>query len=232
MNKEDMIKIGTAVFVVIILIVVVVIVTRKKDNYQYPTGQMYNQPSGAPGAIQRGNGGPSITTSTSVALVADTNGNINTTAAVPIGAIIMWGGSVTSIPLGWGLCNGTVYGNITSPDLTGRFVVGAGQSPMAPAFTTQYGVGDMGGEEFHQLTIEEMPSHNHGIVKNPSNEQYSGWNFKAWGVLGSDANPPGVIEGGDPNNTVKDANGMAIPLTLPHNNMPPYYALAYIIKYM
>ena len=85
MNKEDMIKIGIAAFVVIILIVIVVIVIRKKDNYEYPTGKVYLQPSGAPGARVPGKGGVNIPTSTSVALLADENGNINTNAALPIG---------------------------------------------------------------------------------------------------------------------------------------------------
>jgi microcystin-dependent protein len=222
MNKEDMIKIGIAAFVVIILIVVVVIVTRKKDNYEYPTGKMYIQPVTEPGAIKRGNGGVSLPPSTFAALVADQNGNINTTASVPIGAIIMWGGSVTSIPAGWGLCNGQVYGNIPSPDLTSRFVVGAGQSITPNPFTTQYGVGDMGGEEFHQLTIEEMPSHNHGLTS--PGDWKLGHGGGSWPV----GVPGGQNTGGDPDN--KDEKGN--PLTLPHNNMPPYYALAYIIKYL
>ena len=232
MNKEDMIKIGIAAFVVIILIVGVIIVMRKKkDNYQYPTGKLYVQPSTDPGARVSGNGGATIPSSTLAALVADvTSGNINTTAAVPIGAIIMWAGSVASIPTGWGLCNGTAYGNgnIQSPDLTGRFVVGAGQTSTASTFTTQYGVGDMGGEEFHQLTIPEMPSHSHNITSiqdgTNTNNPY-GPNVGAWQgatLLGT------TSSGGDPDN--KDAKGN--PLTLPHNNMPPYYALAYIIKYM
>ena len=226
MNKEDMIKIGIAAFVVIILIVVVVIITRKKDNYEYPTGKVYNQPATGPGAIKRGNGGASLPPSTFAALVADQNGNINTTAAVPIGAIIMWGGS--TLPIGWGLCNGAVYGNITSPDLTGRFVVGTGQSIAPTPFTTQYGIGDMGGEEFHQLTIPEMPSHSHNITstnggtntKNPYGPDAGSWQGAT--LLAT------TSAGGDPDNKdVKDN-----PLTLPHNNMPPFYALAYIIKYL
>jgi microcystin-dependent protein len=233
MNKEDMIKIGIAAFVVIILIVVVVIVTRKKkDNYEYPTGKVYIQPVTEPGAIKRGNGGVSLPPSTFAALVADQNGNINTTASVPIGAIIMWGGSVTSIPAGWGLCNGQVYGNIPSPDLTSRFVVGAGQSITPNPFTTQYGVGDMGGEEFHQLTIEEIPSHSHNITstnggtntKNPMGPDAGSWQGAT--LLAT------TSTGGDPDNTKEDADKKAIPLTLPHNNMPPYYALSYIIKYL
>ena len=48
---------------------------------------------------------------------------------VPQGAIVMWSGAITSIPTGWSLCDGT---NGT-PDLTDRFIVGAGNT---------YAVGD------------------------------------------------------------------------------------------
>lgn len=42
---------------------------------------------------------------------------------IPIGGIIMWNG--TKIPDGWALCNGqTINGHVT-PDLRGRFIVGA-----------------------------------------------------------------------------------------------------------
>lgn len=41
---------------------------------------------------------------------------------IPIGGIILWSGSVASIPSGWALCNGSSG----TPDLRGRFVVGAG----------------------------------------------------------------------------------------------------------
>jgi len=41
---------------------------------------------------------------------------------VPIGGIIMWSGS--SIPTGWGLCDGTQG----TPDLRNRFIVGSGSS--------------------------------------------------------------------------------------------------------
>lgn len=47
--------------------------------------------------------------------------------SLPIGAIIMWSGTLASIPEGWQLCNGT---NGT-PDLRGRFVMGVltGENP-------------------------------------------------------------------------------------------------------
>jgi hypothetical protein len=62
--------------------------------------------------------------------------------AVPVGGIIMWSGSVASIPAGWALCNGL---NGT-PDLRGRFIVGAGGS---------YNPGNSGGAASVNL------SHNH-----------------------------------------------------------------------
>jgi hypothetical protein len=51
--------------------------------------------------------------------------------AIPTGMIMLWSGSVASIPVGWALCNGT---NGT-PQLTNRFIVGAGGSLYNPANT-------------------------------------------------------------------------------------------------
>lgn len=53
-----------------------------------------------------------------------------------IGAIGLWSGTVGSIPSGWYLCDG----NNGTPDLTDRFVVGAGST---------YSVSDTGGSQFH-----------------------------------------------------------------------------------
>ena len=216
MNKDVMIKIAIAAFVVIIFIVAVMIFRHKKDNYEYPVGILYSPPATDPGANKKGNGGINIPAGTTVAsLVVDQSGNINTVTPVPIGGIIMWAGSTASIPLGWGLCDGSTYttfeiGQLVSPDLRGRFVLGAGTRDI------RYGVGDVGGEEYHQLTIPEMPSHNHGLT--PPGDWKLGNGGGSWPV----GVPGGQNTGGDP------ANNNA---TLPHNNMPPYYALAYIIKY-
>jgi hypothetical protein len=55
---------------------------------------------------------------------------------LPAGIIMLWSGSVGSIPSGWALCNGG-YG---TPNLTDRFILGAGGS---------YGVGAVGGALTH-----------------------------------------------------------------------------------
>jgi microcystin-dependent protein len=68
-------------------------------------------------------------------------------AVVPSGGIIMWSGHTSTIPSGWHLCNGS---NGT-PDLTNRFVMGAGSSN---ELTT-------GGSNSRTLTTSNMPQHRH-----------------------------------------------------------------------
>jgi microcystin-dependent protein len=69
---------------------------------------------------------------------------------VPSGSIIMWSGSIASIPSGWLLCNGSSG----TPDLRDRFVVGAG---------TTYAVGATGGATSVTLATTNLPSHTHSI---------------------------------------------------------------------
>src|SRR3989338_1850194 len=70
--------------------------------------------------------------------------------SLPAGSIIMWSGTLSSVPANWQLCDGT---NGT-PDLRDRFIVGAGKS---------YSVGVNGGEAMHTLTTAEMPPHAHNM---------------------------------------------------------------------
>lgn len=98
------------------------------------------------------NGNASITGSSS------TTGNISggsisipgfpANALVPAGVIVMWSGSIASIPSGWALCNGL---NLT-PDLRDRFIVGAGSS---------YNPTNSGGQNTITLTTNQLPAHSH-----------------------------------------------------------------------
>lgn len=67
----------------------------------------------------------------------------------PPGIIVMWSGATTNVPDGWTLCDG----KNNTPDLTDRFIVGAG---------SKYNVGDTGGAESVALTGAQLPSHTHG----------------------------------------------------------------------
>ena len=71
-------------------------------------------------------------------------------ALMPAGTIILWSGSVASIPSGWVLCNGS---NGT-PDLRNRFVVGAGST---------YAVNATGGATTATLAEANIPGHTHSF---------------------------------------------------------------------
>ena len=122
---------------------------------------------------------------------------------IPTGVIMMWSGSIASIPAGWGLCDGTGG----KPDLRDRFIVGAGN---------QYQVSNTGGLSSVQLTEEEMPAHTHNCATRTFSS--GGGGGAPYPFVGSPANIGGSIS---LNNT---GGGQA------HENRPPYYALAYIIK--
>lgn len=170
-------------------------------------------------------------------------------ALVPTGLISMFSG--TLIPTGWGLCDGSIQGGIQTPDLRGRFIIGfdtyspppldiatsravAVPAPGASAtpvvapndgVTKNYGqMGNTGGETGHALLSTEsgLPAHTHTYEDNYIDHDGincadgggNGWAFNR-------GNNPHVRPS-DPNSAQNAANV--------HENRPPYYVLAYIIK--
>lgn len=126
--------------------------------------------------------------------------NSSVSDSVPIGSIIAWSGEPSNIPNGWSICDGT---NGT-PDLRNKFVLGSSsEKPM----------GTTGGAETHTLSVEEMPAHRH------TNTIYTPWNIYGYGSGGG-------LNTATPNG---DNTGIAGG-SKPHNNMPPFYTLYYIMK--
>lgn len=127
-------------------------------------------------------------------------------SSIPAGLICMWSGSSSNIPNGWALCNG----NNNTPDLRDKFVLGAGKD---------YIVGATGGEKEVTLTVAQMPSHSHDYVFN---------NNKCLTIGGAGDSTGGVEWDSrysyDKLNILKTGGGES------HNNMPPYYALCFIMK--
>lgn len=149
---------------------------------------------------------------------------------VPAGTIVDWSGAADNIPDGWALCDGT---NGT-PDLRGKFTLGAGPS---------YEVGATGGEETHTLTVEEMPSHNHAErINTPAsggNTVNTGCNISAgleYLPYGASVSGSAIDHYGVTINKVSSNKNYYVNYTdpaggsQPHNNMPPYYVLAKIMK--
>lgn len=147
-------------------------------------------------------------------------GAVNFTALK--GIIVAWSGAISDIPDGWGFCDGSTYTafdgtSLTTPDLRSKFILGS---------STEYPLSEQGGEETHVLSEKEIPSHTHTTMSdtifgcsNPFSQtppyKYVG------GYLGGNCD-----NSANYNQTTSSATGK----NLPHNNMPPYYTLAFIMK--
>lgn len=138
---------------------------------------------------------------------------------VPQGVIVMWSGSVSSIPDGWALCDGT---NGT-PDLRDRFVKcipGASKSPGATGGRSTHDHSGVTGE--HTLTISEIPSHAHNVVyfTNGGGGGIYPHSDQAWDTYGIASR-------------YTDGSGDDQPHSHPISSdegVPPYYELAFIMK--
>jgi hypothetical protein len=131
---------------------------------------------------------------------------------IPTGVISLWYGAIGSVPVGWYLCDGT---NGT-PDLRDKFIVGAGST---------YSVAATGGStdaivvsHTHTATVTD-PGHNHTSLVRPSGSVTGG------GAVNyvSDGNTGTATTGITVSNASTGVSGT-------NANLPPYYALAYIMK--
>jgi hypothetical protein len=146
---------------------------------------------------------------------------------IPTGGILLWSGSIGSIPAGYVLCNG----NNGTPDLRDRFIVGAGST---------YAVNATGGSadaivvsHTHTATsVVTDPGHLHDRNPGGATERYyitgSGYSDIGGGSLSS-------LESGAITST--ETTGITVATTVAsagnsgtNGNLPPYYALCYIMK--
>jgi microcystin-dependent protein len=157
----------------------------------------------------------------------DVVGTVNATTfvgngTIPVGGIIMWSGSVASIPTGWALCNGQTASGKVTPNLQDRFIVGAGST---------YAVNASGGSASVILSANQLPAHNHQYKDGYHVEQDgygTGLNGADWitagkGTQGSD-NGNNLIWYRWLYSEINVTAGQAI------STLPPYYALAYIMR--
>jgi hypothetical protein len=140
-------------------------------------------------------------------------------ASLPTGCILLWSGSIGSIPAGFALCNGL---NGT-PDLRNRFVVGAGST---------YAVDATGGSAdaivvSHNHTATSVvtdPGHNHefnilSTIANGNNAYTATGAQVGTGTVTTETTGITVAT----TNTAAGTSGT-------NANLPPYYALCYIMK--
>ena len=128
-------------------------------------------------------------------------------AGVPAGVIAIWSGAISAIPSGWVICDG----NNSTPNLTSRFVIHASADSGAT-----YDVADTGGSTTtgaSTLSIAQLAAHTH--TYNATNTSSEGGDNAAQSAIHA-STATGSTGGG---------------ATHTHaSTIPPYYALAYIMK--
>ena len=147
------------------------------------------------------------------------------------GMIMMWSGTVATIPSGWLLCDGAN----STPDLRDRFIIGARQDDAGVAKTNVTGsLTQTGGTKdaivvSHTHTLTD-PGHSHNppsgynYVTNPfsgdgqiDSSGRTGPDEKNLGFVASATNTTGI--------TISSTGSSGT-----NQNLPPYYALAFIMK--
>ena len=129
------------------------------------------------------------------------------------GMILLWSGSSASIPSGWLLCDGTS----STPNLRDRFVVGAG---------TTYAVNATGGSADAVVVththVATDTGHTHSIGTSAQTGIVQGGGLSGYSTSGgtSGTNTALNITNAVPAGSVSGTN----------QNLPPYYALCYIMK--
>lgn len=181
-------------------------------------------------------------------------------SAIPIGCIVMWGGTINSIPSGWRLCDGTN----NTPDLRDRFVIGARSDSSSPATTFVTGADTKTGGNKDSVVV----NHGHTATSYATSSGSLTSDTDAWsaqfyasdsglyaqGGIASNAGGNGATFN-DTFNTETNNENRSVILSRSHShthtptittsvtttvtnigevgtnrNLPPYYALAYIMK--
>lgn len=148
-------------------------------------------------------------------------------AVIPAGIIAMWSGTIATIPLGWALCDGT---NDT-PDLTDKFVIGASVDSSGAKTEVTGSATQTGGSKdaivvshTHTASVTDA-GHTHGLTIDLKTE--TGGGYPSGGASGSDgtwiSSTNSATTGISITNSTEGSSGT-------NANLPPYYALAFIMK--
>lgn len=161
---------------------------------------------------------------------------INPANTIPSGVITMWSGSIATIPASWYLCNGS---NGT-PDLRNKFIVGAYSDNAGVANTTITGSQTLTGGTADAIVVSHthtasftgnaLAPHEHNLAEGVRVQTLSG--SPTIGLIRGTGNTPFGTEvasnsAGTPSGTVTNTSTGS---SGTNQNLPPYYALAFIMK--
>ena len=141
----------------------------------------------------------------------------------PVGTIVAWGGSTSTIPNEYQLCDGGTAATsalqaITGanvPDLRSRFIVGANDVTGEGTWPS-VGVGSTGGQ-----ADAIVPNHTHPTSVDSGRLFHQGGQSNTVTYGGAGSYPGTVFSMSNPSSGESVTN----------KNLPPYYALCYIIKH-
>ena len=167
--------------------------------------------------------------------VLTSNGTTWTSATITsfvAGMIIMWSGTIATIPSGWVLCNGSN----STPDLRDRFIIGATADSGGAAKTNITGTpSQTGGSKDASL-----PSHTHTATVTDPTHQHTLTNYGSAQAGSDNGGSPSMASTGygtgrDPNPTNFASTGITVAnstegVSATNANLVPYYALAFIMK--
>lgn len=174
----------------------------------------------------------------------DNSTKITTTAfviqnGIPSGGIILWSGAVASIPAGWYLCDGA---NGT-PDLRNRFIIGASVDNVGVSNTTITGSNTKTGGSKDSTVVAHTHTANHSHTGSTNSTgahthtQSVGTGIANAGLAynnGSGSSPLQTSSAGAHSHTVTVDSASVTTSSAGSSgtdaNLPPYYALAYIMK--
>ena len=226
MDKKNKILLASALLFFIAIVVSVILsfknIPKKKETFA-------QNPSSANKFLTSDmNGNISLYTTNNDSIIVTDSKGVMKNLPFPKGLIMIWHNNSKTNPTkedlapGWSLCDGGTYNGYKTPDLRGRFVLGAGSGNNLTPRTVE----GVGGAENHTLSIEEMPVHNHGgktgtALPNDHRMNNSGrCKGPTFGCGGDGLNSGTNLSHSHSINN--DGQGK------PHNNMPPYYVLCYI----
>lgn len=153
-----------------------------------------------------------------------------TAGSIPSKVIVMWSGTEGEVPEGWALCDGREASpGVFTPNLSGKFIVGYNRDDI------DYNqVGKTGGVKDVVLTPEQMPTHSHQVKDYFRRESYMqpGGADKDIGIdnAGIKGDGDDGVDRGCQYFWWKKHLTEEIGGSEAHENRPPYYVLAYIIK--
>lgn len=157
---------------------------------------------------------------------------------VPVGGIILWSGTIATIPTHWALCDG----NNSTPDLRDQFVVGAKQDDAGTAKTNLTGaLTQTGGSISHHHAdhVVTQPD-NHAALSDHSSDgahthdAHTTQTVKTGTEQTPLSGPATHSSDGAHTHNAHDAisahTGAAVDTHDTLSAAPPYYALAYIMR--